>query len=132
MLRQGIIKKSNSLWVALYIFIKKNGELHICVDYRELYKRTQKNSYPLPLPDEVLDRIGRSSVFTKLDCHKGFWQVPICPEGQHKTAFSPGPGSGLNEFCHMPFGLTEAPGTFQSLMDHTLRGLDYIMVCLCG
>ena len=63
-----------------------------------------------------------------MDCRKGFWQVPICPEDQHKTAFSPGPGMGLYEFCRMPFGLTGAPGTFQSLMDRVLRGLNNVIV----
>ena len=111
-----------SPWTAPCVFVpKKNGELRICIDYRELNKRTQKNSYPLPLPDEVQDRLGRSNIFTKLDCRKGFWQVPIHPDDQHKTAFSPGPGMGLYEFHRMPFGLTGAPATFQSLMDHVLR-----------
>lgn len=122
MLRLGIISESNSPWTAPCVFVpKKNGELRICIDYRELNKRTQKNSYPLPLPDEVQDRLGRSNIFTKLDCRKGFWQVPIHPDDQHKTAFSPGPGMGLYEFHRMPFGLTGAPATFQSLMDHVLR-----------
>ena len=129
MLEQGIIVESTSPWLAPCVFVpKKNGEIRICVDYRELNKRTQKNSYPLPLPDEVQEKIGKSQVFSKLDCRKGFWQVPLCTEDQHKTAFSPGPGMGLYEFTHLPFGLTGAPGTFQLLMDHVLRGLDYVIV----
>ena len=52
----------------------------------------KRNSYPLPLPNEVQDRLGNAQVFTKLDCQNGFWQVPIAPEDQAKTAFSPGPG----------------------------------------
>ena len=107
---------------------KKNGELRICVDYRELNKRTAKNSYPLPLPDEVQDRIGKAQVYSKLDCRKGFWQVPVAAEDRHKTAFSPRPGFGLFEFCRLPFGLSGSPGTFQLLMDQVLRGLSFVMV----
>jgi hypothetical protein len=125
MLKLNIISESSSPWAAPCVFVpKKNGELRICIDYRELNKRTQKNSYPLPLPDEVQDTLGNATVFSKLDCRKGFWQVPIHPDDRYKTAFSPGPGMGLYEFNRMPFGLTGAPGTFQSLMDQVLRGLN--------
>ena len=129
MLQQGIIQESSSPWLAPCVFVpKRNGELRICIDYRELNKRTEKNSYPLPLPDEVQDHLGNAQVFTKLDCRKGFWQVPITPEDQAKTAFSPGPGMGLFEFLRLPFGLTGSPGTFQRLMDRVLRGLPFAMV----
>ena len=63
-----------------------------------------------------------------MDCRKGFWQVPINPADQCKTAFSPGPGMGLYEFCRLPFGLSGSPGTFQLLMDHILRDLPFVMV----
>ena len=129
MLEQGIIVESTSPWLAPCVYVpKKNGELRICVDYRELNKRTKKNSYPLPLPDEVQDRVGQAQVFSKLDCRKGFWQVPVSQADRHKTAFSPGPGMGLYEFCRLPFGLSGSPGTFQLLMDQVLRGLDFVIV----
>ena len=119
MLQQGIISESSSPWLAPCVFVpKSNGELRICVDYRELNKRTQKNSYPLPLPDEVQDRIAGSKIFSKLDCRKGFWQMPLHSQDRHKTAFSPGPGMGLYEFNRLPFGLSGAPGSFQRLMEH--------------
>lgn len=61
MLEQGIIQESCSPWLAPCVFVpKKNGEIRICVDYRELNKRTEKNGYPLPLPDEVQDRLGNT------------------------------------------------------------------------
>ena len=99
MLQQGIIQESSSPWVAPCVFVpKQNGEIRVCIDHRELNKRTEKNSYPLPLPDYVQEHLGNTQVFTKLDCWKGFWQVPIAPEHQAKTAFSPGLGMGLFEF----------------------------------
>ena len=69
-------------------------------------------AYPLPLPDEVQDRLGRATVFSTLDLQCGYWQVPITPEDQAKTAFCPGPDMRLHEFCCMPFGLCGAPGSF--------------------
>ena len=87
MLRQGIIQESSSPWLVACIYVpKKNGEIRICIDYRELNKRTEKNAYPLPLPDEVQDCLERAQIFSKLDCHKGFWQVPIAAEDCQKTA----------------------------------------------
>ena len=127
MLKQGIIVESTSPWLAPCVYVsKKNGELRICVDYRELNKCTQKNSNPLPLPDEVQDKISQSRVFSKLDCRKGFWQVPINPADQCKTAFSTGPGMGLYTFCRLPFGLSGSPGTFQLLMDH-IKGISPLL-----
>ncbi|KFD61176.1 hypothetical protein M514_26663, partial [Trichuris suis] len=59
-----------------------------------------------------------------------FWQLPIHPDDQHETAFCPGPGLGLFEFCRMPFGLCGGPSSFQRLMDTVLRGLSFAMVYL--
>uniref|UniRef100_A0A5S6Q620 Reverse transcriptase domain-containing protein n=1 Tax=Trichuris muris TaxID=70415 RepID=A0A5S6Q620_TRIMR len=73
MLRAGIIRRSNSPWLSPAIYTrKKNGELRLCVDYRELNKRTKKDSYPLPLPDEVQGRLRNATVFSVLDLHSGF------------------------------------------------------------
>ena len=66
--------------------LKRNGEIRICIDYREFNKWTEKNSFPLPLPDEVQDRLGNAQVFTKLDdwkkvfaaCTAGFCNMYSC------------------------------------------------------
>ena len=126
MLTQGVIKKSSSPWMAPTVFVpKKSRELRICVDYRPLNKQTVKNSYLLPLPDEVQDRLTKAAVFSTLDLHSGFWQLLIAEADQPKTAFCLGPGMGLYQFCHMPFGLSGAPVSFQRLMDSVLRGLPF-------
>ena len=59
---------------------KKSGELRICMDYRALNKQTAKDSYPLPLPDEVQDQLGNAVVFSTLDLHNGYWQLPVAEE----------------------------------------------------
>jgi len=74
MLNQGVIEESSSPWMAPAVFVpKKSGELRICIDYRELNKQSIKDSYPLPLPDEVQDRLAGSKIFSTLDLHSGYW-----------------------------------------------------------
>ena len=87
---------------------KKNDNIRLCVDYRELNKRTVKDAYPLPHPDEVQDQLAGSTVFSTLNLQSGYWQLPVHPEDQPKTAFSPGPEMGPSQFCWMPFGLSGA------------------------
>ena len=96
---------------------KKNGEVRLCVDYRELNKRTVKDANPLPRPDEVQDRLMGSTVFSTLDIRSGYWQLPVHVDDQPKTAFCPGPGFGLFQFRRMPFRLSGAPSSFQRLMN---------------
>ena len=84
---------------------RSQDKIRICIDYRELNKQTVKDAYPLPLPDEVQDRLSGSKVFSKLDVHSGYCQLPVKEEDCIKTAFCPGPGMGLYEFCRMPFGV---------------------------
>jgi hypothetical protein len=128
MLEQGIIEESSSPWMAPAVFVpKKSGEIRMCIDYRELNKRTKKD---LPLPDEVQDRLAGSTIFSTLDLQSGYWQLPVNKSDREKTAFCPGPGMGLYQFCRMPFGLTGAPSSFQRLMDTVLRGLPFILIYL--
>jgi len=101
---------------------KKSGELRICVDYRSLNKQTAKDFYPFPLPDKVQDRLANASVFSTLDLHSGYWQLPVAEADQPKIAFCL---MGLYQFCRMPFGLSGAPVSFQRLMDSVLHGLPF-------
>ena len=131
MLEQGIIEPSSSPWMAPAVFVrKKNGEVRLCVDYRELNKRTVKDAYPLPRPDEVQDRLMGSTVFSTLDLRSGYWQLPVHANDQPKTAFCPGPGFGLFQFCRMPFGLSGAPSSFQRLMNTICSDLPFVTTYL--
>ena len=131
MLEQGIIEVSSSPWMAPAVFVpKKSGDLRLCIDYRELNKKTARDAYPLPLPDEVQDRLSGSTIFSTLDLQSGYWQLPVSPSDQEKTAFCPGPGMGLYQFRRMPFGLAGAPSSFQRLMDKVMRGLPFVTIYL--
>ena len=124
MLRKYVIRVSNSLWMAPPVMVnKKDGTIRFCIYYRNLNKITQKDAYPLPLPDQVQDKLSGMNFFSKLDLNSGYWQIPILESDKEKTAFSPGPGMGLYEFNVLPFGLTSGPSFFQRVMDQILKGL---------
>ena len=93
-------------------------------------KKTTKDAYPLPLADEVQDCLANSTVFSTLDLQSGYWQLPVNKTDREKTAFCPGPGMGLYQFCQMPFGLTGATSSFQRFMDTALRGLLFVLIYL--
>lgn len=129
MLDNGIITPSSSSYMAPCVLVpKKSGEIRICVDYRELNKKTIKNAYPLPLADEIQEAIQGATIFSTLDLRSGYWQIPVAEADRRKTAFCPGHDLGLFEFQRMPFGLVSAPATFQAMMNDVLRGLDYVHV----
>ena len=127
MLEQGIIEESSSPWMAPAVFVrKKSGEIRLCIDYRELNKKTTRDAYPLPLSDEVQDRLAGSTIFSTLDLQCGYWQMPVNPQDRAKTAFCPGPGMGLFQFTRMPFSLTGAPSSFQRLMDKLFHDMPFV------
>jgi hypothetical protein len=127
-LSKGFIRHSQSPCGAPVLFVKKpDGGLRLCVDYRGLNKITTKNRYPLPLIGELLDRISRAKYFTKMDVRDGYYRLRIAPGEEWKTAFRC--RYGLFEYTVMPFGLCNAPGTFQHYMNDTFRGfLDQFLI----
>lgn len=128
MLQQGVIEPSHSPWSSPVILVKKkDGSLRFCIDYRKLNQVTQKDCYPLPRVDDLLDSLSDAQWFTTLDLRSGYWQVEVNPRDREKTAF-PTP-HGLFQFRVMPFGLCNAPSTFQRLMELVLVGLRW-EVCL--
>ena len=109
---------------------KKDGGLRFCIDCRWLNKKTIRNRYPLPLPEEMFDRLEGSRVFSKTDLQAGYWQMPIQEQDIQKTAFKT--RRGLFEYSVMLFGVTNASAQFMHLMNDVLRDfLDtFVMVFL--
>ena len=105
---------------ASILFVKKpDGTLHLCVDYRGLNRITIKNRYPLPLIGEMFGRIGKAKYFSKFDMQNGYNRLRIGQGEEWKTAFRC--RYGLYEYQVMPFGLCNAPGTFQHFVNDTFR-----------
>ena len=125
MLDRGIIEPSNSPWASPIVLVsKKDGTTRFCVDYRKLNDVTVKDGYPLPKVDECLDALAGSKWFNCMDLNSGFWQIMVEPEDQMKTAFTT--SHGLYQFKVMPFGLVNAPSSFQRLMEDVLRGIQWL------
>ena len=119
-LAKNFIRPSTSPAGAPILFVKKkDGSLRLCVDYRGLNKITIKNRYPLPLINELLDRVQEAKIYTKLDLRGAYNLVRIAKGEEWKTAFRT--RYGHFEYNVMPFGLANAPATFQGLMHDVLR-----------
>ena len=125
----GIIKNSKSPWAFPVVIVgKKTGDQRFCVDYRKLNEVTIKDSFPLPRIEDLLDQLAGSTYFSSIDLQSGYWQVGMDPTDEDKTAFVT--DRGLYQFTVMPFGLCNAPGTFQRLMTTVTEELDFVVVYL--
>lgn len=115
----GLIEPSNSPWGAPVLFVrKKDGSMRLCIDYRALNAVTRRNAHPLPRIDECLERLGGARFFSSIDLKSGYHQVRIRPEDVPKTAFNTRYGAW--QWKVLPFGLTNAPPTFQKMMNSIL------------
>ncbi len=121
---QGVVQPSVSPWASPVVLVpKKDGSWRFCVDYRRLNSVTRKDVYPLPRVDDILAALGGTKYFSTLDLASGYWQVEMTEDARSKTAFTT--FKGLFEFTRMPFGLCNAPATFQRVMQRVLAGLEW-------
>ena len=124
MLQNDRIEPSDSPWSSNVVLVKKKeGSKRFCVDYRRLNHLTIKDSYPIPRIDDSLDALGGARWFSTLDLASGYWQVELDEEAKKKSAFVV--RGGLYSWKVMPFGLCNAPSTFERLMEQVLAGLHW-------
>lgn len=120
---RGIIRPSTSPWrFGMVVAPKPNGKIRICIDYRPLNLITKKNAYPMPRIDEILDALSKAKILSIIDATSGYHQIAMEEEDIQKTAFA---WKGqLYEYIRMPFGLCNAPATFQATMDAILQEIN--------
>ncbi|CAF0882494.1 unnamed protein product [Brachionus calyciflorus] len=124
-----LIEPSTSPWSSpINIVGKKDGGIRITQDYRLLNKLTVKDAYPLPVIDHLFTQLSKSKRFTKMDCFCGFYQIKLEEKSKALTGFTC--EFGLFQFTVMPMGLTNAPATFQRVMNEIFRDLILLNIVL--
>ena len=119
LLLKGWIRPSSSPYGSPILFVKKkDGGMRMCVDYRAVNKMTVRNSYPLPRIDDLLDKMTGASIFSCLDLQQAYHQIRLNQDDIPKTAFTT--PQGLYEYMVLPFGLSNAPSTFQAVINSIL------------
>ncbi|GJQ86388.1 hypothetical protein Trydic_g8478 [Trypoxylus dichotomus] len=119
-IRSSVSPYSSPVWIVpKKLDASGRKKWRLVVDYRKLNERTIEDKYPLPRIDEILDNLGKCSYCSTLDLAQGFHQIEMDPESIEKTAFVV--NNGHYEYIRMPFGLKNAPSTFQRVMDNVLR-----------
>ena len=129
LLQNGFAHASKSPWASPCLLVpKEGGSYRMCTDYRQVNSKTIKDSYPLPRLDDIIDSVGNAKYVTKLDLLKGYYQVELTEKAKTISAFvTP---FGLFQYEVMPFGLSNAPSTFQRLINHIIRGLEGVYAYL--
>lgn len=116
MLNSSIIRYSANPYSNLVVFVKKKDDTwRMCINYRTLNQTTIKDRYPIPLIEEVFDKLGKVVIFSKIDLRSGWWQIRMHPSLIAKTTFKT--HEGHYEFLVMSFSLTNASSTFQNIMN---------------
>lgn len=126
MMEIGAIQPGLSEWSSPLVIVRKpDGSLRLCIDFRKLNNVTRTDAYPIPRPEDCIDRIGKAQYVSKFDLLKGYWQVPLSERAKEVSAFvTP---ECLYRCQVLPFGMKNAPATFQRLMNKVTAGLDYVV-----
>lgn len=127
MLNKNIIEECESPWAAPVVLVPKpNNTYRVCIDYRKLNLVTVSDKYPMPKIDELLHLAKKPLYISTIDLESGYWQVPMKKQDQDKTSFiTP---FGLYRFKRMPFGLKNAPSTFQRLVNRFRIGIPNVLI----
>lgn len=129
MLENNIAVPSNSCWASPCLLVKKPDQtFRPCTDFRKVNRVTKPDSFPLPRLDDCVDKVGSAKFVSKFDLLKGYWQVPLSKRAQEIFAFIT--SSGLYSYTVLPFGLRNAPATFQRLMNCVVADLEGCAVYL--
>ena len=123
MLKNDIIEESQSNWSSLCILVPKHdGGFRFCTDFRKVNDKTKSDSFPIPRIADCIDQIGNAKFVSTFDMLKGYWQVPLTQRAREISAFvTP---SGLYQYKVMPFGMKNAPATFQRMVNKLVRDID--------
>ena len=125
MLESGIIQTSSSSFASRIVVVPKaNGQLRLCGDYRMLNRITIPDRYPIKHIEDFSQSLRNTKIFSTIDLLSAFHQIPVCEEDRFKTAITT--PVGLYEYIRLPFGLRNAPSTFQRFIDQVFRELDFI------
>ena len=127
MKENGIIEESESEWSSPCILVPKpDCSFRFCTDFRKVNSVTKSDTYPLPRVDDCIDHVGKAKFVSTFDLLKGYWQVPLTPRAKEVSAFvTP---QGLYQYKVLPFGLKNAPASFQRLMNNVLKGMTNVEV----
>ena len=123
MMTNDIIEPSSSSWSSPCLLVPKPDKSYrFCTDYRKVNALSKTDSYPIPRIDDCIDRVGGARYVSKFDLLKGYWQIPLTERAKEVSAFvTP---MGLYQYKVMPFGLKNAPATFQRLVNGIIFGLE--------
>ena len=123
MLENDIIEESQSNWSSPCILVPNHeGGFRFCTDFRKVNDKTKSDSFPIPRIADCIDQIGNAKFVSTFDMLKGYWQVPLTLRAREISAFvTP---SGLYQYKVMPFGMKNAPATFQRMVNKLVRDID--------
>lgn len=125
LLKMDVIRESKSEFRSRIVPIKKkDGSVRMAIDYRDLNKITRQDAFPMPRIRDILMKVAKARIFSKLDLKKGYYNILMEESSRKYTAFAF--GNKLYEFNRMPFGLVSAPQTFQRMMEMTLGHLPFV------